>query len=304
MDKIKSGFVAIIGRPNTGKSTLMNALLGERLSIITKKPQTTRKRILGILTKENYQVIFLDTPGILEPAYLLQKKLLSFVEQSVKDADILLFMVDIAADHEGRFTFEDTNVQKILPIRNIKKLLLINKIDLSNEETVKKFTQRIEKEEIFDRIIPISAQEKFNLDKVLGSIFEFLPEHPKYYPDDQLTDGSERFFVSEIIREKIFDYYRDEIPYSSEVVIEDFKEREKHKDFISAVIIIEKESQKPIIIGRKGDALKKVGLLAREAIEEFLGRPVYLELRVKVRNKWRSNPRLLKNFGYISSDEK
>ena len=299
----KSGFVSIIGKPNVGKSTLMNALIGEKLSIITNKPQTTRKKILGILSAENYQIIFQDTPGILNPEYLLQERMLDYVFQSVKDSELVLFIIDISADPNGSDILSDERVSKILDEAKTKKILLINKIDLSNQNIVENLIKELASKNIFEKIIPISAAEGFNLASVTESIIELLPEHPKYYPDDQLSDENERFFVSEIIREKVFERYRDEIPYSTEVIIAEFKERENAKDYISAEIVVEKESQKPIILGAKGDAIKRLGQEAREAIEKFLQHEVYLELRVKVREKWRSNPTMLKSFGYKKDDE-
>lgn len=298
----KSGFVAIIGKPNVGKSTLMNALLGERLSIITNKPQTTRKRVLGILTDEIHQIIFLDTPGILEPTYLLQKKFMEFVDHSVKDADVIVFIIDITSDPIGEVALGDERVQKILKNQN-PKILLINKIDQSKEETLGNLVEKMESQKIFEEIIPISALEKFNTDLVLRSIKDKLPFGPKYYPDDQLTDEHERFFVSEIIREKIFEAYKEEVPFSTEVLIDEFVEREKSKDFISASIIVERETQKPIIIGKNGAAIKRLGRVAREAVEVFLQREVFLELRVKVRPKWRNDKRMLKTFGYETGSE-
>jgi GTP-binding protein Era len=299
----KSGFVSIVGKPNVGKSTLMNALIGEKLSITTSKPQTTRKKILGILSTENYQIIFQDTPGILNPEYLLQERMLEYVYQSVKDSELILFIIDIKADPNGSQTLSDERVSKIFENTQLKKILLINKIDLSNQNVVESLINDLSAKGIFEKIIPISASEGFNLSSVTESILEFLPEHPKYYPDDQLSDENERFFVSEIIREKVFERYRDEIPYSTEVIIAEYKERENAKDFISAEIVVEKETQKPIIIGNKGEAIKILGQEAREAIEKFLHHEVYLELRVKVREKWRSNPNMLKSFGYKADDK-
>lgn len=299
----KSGFVSIIGKPNVGKSTLMNALIGEKLSIITKKPQTTRKKILGILSEENYQIIFQDTPGILNPEYLLQERMLDYVFQSVKDSELVLFIIDVNSDPSGADTLSDERVTKILIEAQSKKILLINKIDLSNQIVVENLIKELSAKNIFEKILPISASEGFNLSSVKDSIIELLPEHPKYFPDDQLSDENERFFVSEIIREKIFERYQDEIPYSTEVIIAEFKERENAKDYISAEIVVEKETQKPIILGAKGDAIKRLGQESREAIEKFLQHEVYLELRVKVREKWRSNPTMLKSFGYKKDDE-
>jgi len=300
---IRSGFVSIIGKPNVGKSTLMNALIGERLSIITNKPQTTRKRILGILTAENYQIIFLDTPGILNPEYLLQERMLEYVFQSVKDSDVILVMIDVDSDPNGSKTFSDERVNKILHESNTKKILLLNKIDLSNQSDIEKLINQYSEKSNFEKVIPISSKEGFNLENVIDAIVELLPEHPKYFPEDQITDENERFFVTEIIREKVFERYREEIPYSTEILIEEFIERENAKDYISAVIVVEKETQKPIILGAKGEAIKKLGEAARKEIEKFLQREVYLGLRVKVREKWRSNPSLLKNFGYTTENE-
>ena len=301
---IKSGFVTIIGKPNVGKSTFMNTLLGTKLSITTNKAQTTRKRILGILDEVNYQIIFIDTPGILRPAYLLQEKMSEYISASIEDADVLIFMLDIAADTEGNSILKDKEVERIINKVKVPKILLINKIDLSNEISIGNLFDKINSLNIFKAIIPISATLGANVEQVRDVILEYLPVHPKYYPEDQLSDANERFFVSEIIREKIFESYREEIPYSTEVVIEEFKEREKGKDFISAVIIVERDSQKQIIIGKKGESIKKLGKIARKSMEEFLQRPVYLELRVKVRNNWRSDPQMLKRLGYNDIDKK
>ena len=294
----KAGYVTIIGRPNVGKSTLMNKILKERLSIITNKPQTTRKKVLGILSEDNYQIIFQDTPGILDPNYLLQEKMMDHVAIAAKDADVLLVIVDMQVDPDGIKTFEDEQVSKFIEKTNAKKILLLNKIDKSEPELVEKLALSVKEKGIFDRIIGLSALMDYNVDQVKESIIEFLPEGSKLYPDDQLTDENERFFVSEIIREKILEYYRDEIPYSVEVVIEEFKERKKSKDYINASIIVEKESQKPIIIGNKGTAIKELGQIARRAIDEFLQRGVFLELRVKVKPNWRSDSKQMKTFGY------
>jgi len=298
--KTKSGFVTIVGRPNVGKSTLMNRLVGENLSIITDKPQTTRKRILGILSGENYQIIFLDTPGMLKPKYLLQEKLVDYIERSIKDADVIIFMITVKDLEKEKKIFASDEFREMILKSKKPKLLLINKVDLTNSDKVNSAIKFLDKDKLFDRIIPVSATEGYNVPYVLDSIIEFLPEHPKYYPDDQLTTEDERFFVSEKIREKILEIFHDEIPYSVEVVIEDFKEREKGKDYISAVIVVERESQKPIILGKKGAKIKKLGNLARKSIEEFLMREIYLELRVKVKDNWRKNERILKNFGYMN----
>ena len=298
----KSGYVAIIGKPNVGKSTLMNSILGERLSIVTNKPQTTRKRVLGILSDEKYQIIFLDTPGILNPNYLLQKKFITYVQNSVRDADVIVVLIDVIEDPTGKKTLSDKIVKQILAKQKKPKILILNKIDKSNEAMVNKLVETFDKLNVFEQIIPISALLSFSVPTVVDAIVANLPLGPKYFPDDQVTDEHERFFVSEIIREKIFEIYKEEIPFSTEVLIEEFHEQEGRKDFISASIIVERESQKPIIIGKRGDTIKKVGKYAREAIEVLLDRPVYLELRVKVRPKWRSDERLLNSFGYNDND--
>lgn len=303
MSEVKAGYVAIVGRPNAGKSTLMNRLMGEKLSIASKKPQTTRKRILGIHSDENHQVVFLDTPGILEPKYLLQKQLVDYINTSVVDADLILFLVDLENDPDGEKTLKDENVRKIIERPSPWKILILNKIDLSNETKIKELIEKFENLKFFRKVIPISAKEGYNIESVMQTILDLIPEHPKFYPDDQLSDATERFFVSEIIREKIFEMFEDEIPYSTEVVIEEFKERDKNKDFISAAVFIERDSQKAILIGKKGAKIKQLGSFARTEIEKFLDRPVYLELRVKVKKDWRSDKNQLKNFGYIQNED-
>ncbi len=299
----KSGYVAILGKPNAGKSTLMNALLGQKLSIVTSKPQTTRKRILGILSEEDFQVIFLDTPGIMEPAYLLQEKMMDDVELSIRDADVIIILLDVEADSTGESTLKDKTISSVILKNKKPKLMIINKVDLSSQEHIKALIKKFESDKNFENIIPISATLGYNISSVLSAIVELLPFHPKYFPDDIVAQDDERFFVSEIIREKIFELYKEEIPYSCEVLIADFKEREEKKNYISAEIVIEKESQKGILIGKQGTAIKKLGQAAREAVEDFLQKPVYLELRVKVRNKWRSDEKMLKSFGYIRNKE-
>ncbi len=298
MEMTKAGYVAILGLPNSGKSTLLNSLLGQKLSIITKKAQTTRKQILGILTEENYQIIFLDTPGILKPNYLLQEKMMDFVSSSVYDADIILILVDLENDKDGKKILGNEIINKIIESESKPVFLLLNKIDLSNEEDVKKLITQFEKTEKYSQVIPISAEYKMNIDRVVNNILEVLPQGPKFYPDDIVADANERFFVSEIIREKLLEQFKEEIPYSCEVIINEFNERDKRKDFISAEIVVERQSQKGIIIGKGGTALKKLGQISRKGIEEFLEREVYLELRVKVRQNWRSNEKFLKSFGY------
>ncbi len=301
--KLKVGYVTIIGLPNAGKSTLLNALLGQKLSITTSKPQTTRKRLLGILSDDNYQIIFLDTPGILKPAYLLQEKMMDAVVQSIKDADVILLILDVALDPGGEKTLKDAFIYDLLSKSTKPKILLLNKIDLSTQEQVSELISKVEKTNYFKKIIPISSKLAYNIHTVISEIIECLPEGQKFFPDENISDENERFFASEIIREKIFERYKDEIPYSCEVVIADFKERDGRKDFIQAEIIVERESQKGILIGKQGAALKKVGEESRAAIEEFLQRPVYLDLHVKVRNKWRTDEKMLKSFGYSNEKE-
>jgi len=298
----KTGYVAILGLPNSGKSTVLNALLGQKLSIITAKPQTTRKRILGILSEESYQIIFLDTPGILSPSYLLQEKMMEEVDASVKDADVFVLIVDAFDDPQGDILLNHEFVKKFVITSKKTKLLVINKVDMLNQEKVTELIKQFEKQKLFQEVIPISATADFNIQRVKEEIIRFLPEGPKLFADDQVTDENERFFVSEIIREKILELYHDEVPYSCEALIVDFKEREEGKNFISAEIVVERDSQKAIIIGKGGSAIKKLGQVARESIEDFLQREVFLELRVKVRKKWRSDENLLKSFGYSKKE--
>ncbi len=298
----KTGYVAILGLPNSGKSTLLNALLGQKLSIITSKPQTTRKRILGILSEENYQIIFLDTPGILTPSYLLQEKMMEEVKTSLDDADVIVLIIDVKEDPRAETLFSQEFVKSSVSKSRKPKLLVLNKVDLITQEKVTELINNIESKKIFEEVIPISASQNFNIQRVKEEIIHFLPGGPKLFPDDQITDENERFFVSEIIREKLLELYKDEVPYSCEVLISEFKERETSKHFISAEIAIERDSQKAIIIGKGGTAIKKLGELARKSIEEFLQHEVFLELRVKVRKKWRSDENLLKSFGYTKKE--
>lgn len=295
----KTGYVAIIGLPNVGKSTLMNALLKQKISIATAKPQTTRKRILGILSEENYQVIFLDTPGIIRPVYLLQEKMMDDVELSVKDADLFVLIYDVSSIASLKEAEENEIIKKIIEDESKKKILVLNKIDTLTQDKTIALIERYESTKHFFSVIPLSANKNFNLERLLNDIVDCLPESPKFYDDEIVSDETERFFVTEIIREKIFELYDDEVPYSCEVLIAEFKERPNAKDYVSAEIVVERESQKPIIIGKAGRAIKELGEKSRKAVEEFLGKEVYLELRVKVRDKWRSNPNMLKSFGYI-----
>lgn len=300
----KAGYAAIIGLPNVGKSTLMNALLEQKISITTSKPQTTRKRVLGILSEEDYQIIFLDTPGILKPVYLLQEKMMEEIDLSAKDADVFVIIYDVSSEQSFKGSEENEYIQKIISDRTKPKILVLNKIDTVTQAETVALLERFEKTNKFKSVIPISSNLKFNLKRLLDEILDCIPEGPKFYPDDIVSEETERFFVAEIIREKIFELYEDEVPYSCEILIAEFKERENAKDFISAEIVVERETQKPIIIGKSGRAIKELGEKSRKGIEEFLGKEVYLELRVKVREKWRSNLNMLKSFGYVRAKDK
>ncbi len=288
----KAGFVNIVGNPNVGKSTLMNLLVGERISIATFKAQTTRHRIMGIINTDEMQIVFSDTPGVLKPNYKLQESMLSFSESALKDADVLLYVTDVVEKPDKNIDF----IQKVQAM-DVPVLLLINKIDLSNQEAltdiVESWHELLPKAEI----IPISATARFNINAVMNRIKELLPDSPPYFDKDQWTDRPARFFVTEIIREKILLYYDKEIPYAVEVVVEQFKEDEK-SIHINVVIYVERESQKGIIIGRQGKALKKVATEARKSLEKFFGKSIYLETFVKVDKDWRSSDKELKNFGY------
>tara|TARA_B100000287_G_scaffold337260_1_gene323083 strand:+ start:226 stop:1116 length:891 start_codon:yes stop_codon:yes gene_type:complete len=290
----KSGFVNIIGNPNVGKSTLMNKLIGERLSIITSKAQTTRHRILGIVNDENYQIVFSDTPGIIQPNYNLQSSMMKFVRSAFQDADVFIYMVEI-----GEKSLKDSSFFERLKNTEIPILLLINKIDKSNQEGVEKAMNHWESQLPKAKIIPISAIEGFGVDKIMSEITAMLPYGTPYFPTDALTDKPERFFVSEIIREKILLNYQKEIPYSVEVVIETFKE-ENDIIRIEAIINVARETQKGIIIGHQGKALKKVGTQARKDLETFFGKKIFIKLFVKVTKNWRDNEQDLKRFGYFT----
>ena len=288
----KSGFINIIGNPNVGKSTLMNNLIGEKLSIITSKAQTTRHRILGIVNGDNFQLIFSDTPGIIKPSYELQDSMMDFVKSALEDADVILYMVEI-----GEKSIKDSEVHNKIQSAKIPTIILLNKIDLSNQEDIENEINIWSNKYPNADIYPISALNNFNTEKVINRIIELIPESPAYFPKDQLTDKPERFFVNEKLREKILLYYNKEIPYSVEVVTEEFKDEESIIK-IRSIILVERESQKGIIIGHKGVALKKIGTKARIDLEKFFGKKVFIELQVKVSKNWRSNPNQLKKFGY------
>ncbi len=288
----KAGFVNIIGNPNVGKSTLMNAFVGERLSIITSKAQTTRHRILGIVNGDDFQMVLSDTPGIIKPAYEMQESMMQFVKSAFEDADVLIYMVEIGEQQLKDEAFFNKIIHSKVPV-----LLLINKIDTSNqeklEEQVALWSAQVPNAEIY----PISALQNFNVTEVFNRILALLPESPPYYPKDTLTDKPERFFVNENIREKILLNYNKEIPYAVEVMTEEFIEDERIIR-IRSVIMVERDTQKGIIIGHKGEALKRVGMQARADLEKFFGKQIHIELYVKVNKDWRSNANQLKRFGY------
>jgi GTP-binding protein Era len=288
----KAGFVNIVGKPNVGKSTLMNAMVGEKLSIITSRAQTTRHRIHGILNAPEYQIVFSDTPGILDPSYKLQETMLKSARSALVDADVLIYLTEMGEEPDPESAF----IQKVAKAK-VPVLLVINKIDLSTQEAVQERMERWNKILPKAEAIPISALKQFNVDFIFKRILEHLPESPPYFPKDALTDKSERFFTGEMIREKILLYYKQEIPYAVEVEVESFKEDSKLIR-ISAIIYVERESQKGILIGNEGKALKKVGRESRLDMEKFFRKKVFLELRVKVKKDWRNNERFIKNFGY------
>jgi GTP-binding protein Era len=294
----RAGFISIVGKPNVGKSTLMNVLVGEKLSIITSKAQTTRHRIMGILNGvhegTDFQLVYSDTPGIIKPQYKLHESMMDFVQGSLEDADIVLFVVDIFEKHD-----EEDVLQRLARTEGAV-ILVLNKTDLATPEQIE---EKIAfwKEKLFTAaIIPISALKEEGIDKLFGAIMEYLPVHPPYFPKDELTDKPERFFAAEIIREKVFLNYKKEVPYSTEIIIEEFKEK-KDIIVIRAVILVERQSQKGIIIGDKGRMLKKIGVAAREEMEQFFGKKVFLEQYVKVEPDWRNKIQKLKQFGYENS---
>jgi GTP-binding protein Era len=296
--KHRSGFVNIIGRPNVGKSTLMNALVGERMSIITNKPQTTRHRIIGILSGDDFQIVFSDTPGIIkDPSYKMQEVMNAFVNTTFEDSDIMLFVTDATEKYEA----DDPVIERLKKVE-APKFLIINKIDLVDSPKVIELIQWWNDKIDFKETVPVAALEKKNTATVFKLILDNLPEGPEYYPKDQLTDRPERFFVSEIIREKILELYHQEIPYSTEVMVESFKETTTKSGDplvrIEAFIYVMRKSQKPILIGKGGSSIKKLGTEARKSIEVWLESKVFLELRVKVRDNWRDDEQMLNRFGY------
>ena len=292
----KAGFVNIVGNPNVGKSTLMNALLGERISIATFKAQTTRHRIMGIYNTDDMQIVFSDTPGVLKPAYKLQESMLEFSNSALTDADVILYVTDVVEKAEKNDDFIDKVSKLDVPV-----IVLINKIDLTDQQKLETLVESWHSLLPKAEIIPISASNKFNVDVVMRRVKDLMPDSPPYFDKDQWTDKPARFFFSEILREKILLYYDKEIPYSVEVVVEQFKEAEK-KISINAVIYVERESQKGIIIGHQGKALKRVSTEARKSLEKFFGKTIYLETFVKVDKDWRNSDKELRNFGYDQKD--
>ena len=288
----KSGFVNIIGNPNVGKSTLMNAMVGEKLCIVTAKAQTTRHRIMGIVNGEDFQIVYSDTPGILKPVYRLQQNMMNFVDSAIGDADIILYVTDTVEKPDKNMEYVEKLSKLACPV-----IIVLNKIDISSQEKVRELMAWWQEKVPAALVLPASAQENFNLDAILNAVVERLPESPAWYDKDTFTDRNLRFFASEIIREKILLNYKDEIPYSCQVEIESFKEGEERYD-ISAIIYVMRDSQKGILIGKKGAALKKTGTAARIEMEDFFQKKVFLQLLVKVDPDWRENRRELRKFGY------
>jgi len=287
----KAGFVSIIGKPNVGKSTLMNALLGQKLSITTNKAQTTRHRIFGLLSGDNYQIVYSDTPGVIDPQYQLQKSMMGFVSESLNDADIILMVVD---------PFDEpinNDIVEMVSRTSVPKIIIINKVDLSKQKTIEVQIAKWSAAMNVVQVIPVSARKELNLNRIMEVLLELIPIHPAYFPEDELTDRSERFLASEIIREKIFLNYKKEVPYSCEVKIDSFKDEETIVR-IRAIIYVERDSQKGILIGKGGASLKKVGIESRKDLEAFLGKQVFLETHVKVEKDWRKKDLKLKRFGY------
>lgn len=303
----KAGFVALVGEPNVGKSTLLNALLGQKLSIVTPKPQTTRHKIAGILTKENFQVVFLDTPGLIKPKYALQEVMMASANEAMDDADIVVILVD-ANDRDTVKGLRNSNaIRQLLELKakssgredEAPVFFLLNKIDLLKKHEILPIIQSASEAYPFKEIIPISALNGENLDDLEKTIVKYLPEGNPFYPEDYVSDRDERFFVSELVREEIFKTFKEEVPYSTTVEIEEFRDSDEvRKTYIRAVIYVEKESQKGIVIGKNGAALKQIGQSSRKQIEEMIGHEVFLELFVKVRDGWRNNRKKLEELGY------
>ncbi len=291
--RFRAGYVAVLGLPNVGKSTLLNSLVQEKLSIVTPKPQTTRKRVNGILNGEGYQIIFMDTPGILKPKYSLQEMMMRYVRSAIQDADVLVYLVDAEQPRQT-----PGEVGKLFAEVDKPVILALNKIDLIDKGQLLPMMEAFSTQYSYQAMIPVSAMKGDGLPELIDKIVSLLPFSPPYYPTDYISDQQERFFAAEIIREKIFKFFQQEIPYSTHVEIEEFIERENQKDYIRAVIMIDRPSQKGILIGKQGKALKKIGALARMDIEQFLGRDVFLELFVKVVPDWRRKENLLKRLGY------
>jgi GTP-binding protein Era len=300
----RSGYVAVIGLPNVGKSSTLNALIGRKLSGVTAKPQTTRKNVLGIRTDEDSQIVFLDTAGLLAPKYLLHKRMMREALEATADADLIAVVFDLVEDPTGEKTLGDERVQSVLAKGDRPALAIVNKIDRSNQPALEALGERIAKTERFYAVVPISAALGANVETIVEAIKERLPEGPKFFPDDEIAQESERFFVAEIVREKIFELYAEEVPYSAEAVVEDFREEENGKDYVAVKIFVERDSQRRILIGKKGEAIKRLGKAAREEAERFLGREIYLDLRVKAIGKWRADKKSLDRFGYRDDEDR
>jgi len=291
-EKTKCGFVAIIGKPNSGKSTIMNLLLGQNLSIVTRKAQTTRNKVKGILTGKDFQIIFLDTPGILEPGYELQSFMFSEIKVSLNEADVILYIVDAWKFNTKSFT--ETEEKFSDEFTGKKRIILLNKIDIKKKQEIEAIIKEIKQITGIEKVFPVSALKKINTDNLIDIIREEIPESPFYYEEDYLTDKPVRFFVAEIIRKKVLELFSEEIPYSVFIEVREYKEREDHKDFINADIIVERESQKVILLGKHGEKIKLIGEKSRREIEKFIGKEAFLKLFVKVRKDWRNDKNFLR----------
>jgi len=291
-DGHRSGYVALIGKPNVGKSTLMNAMVGQKLSIVTRKPQTTRNRVIGIHSSPDHQIIFLDTPGIIKPQYRLHEAMMGQVESAVRDADLLLFLHEATKDKPDTFSLEQAGDRPAF--------LVLTKMDLIANERALPLVESYQELREFDEIVPTSALKGTNVDTLLNLVVDQLPEGPPFYPKEMVSEHPERFFVAEIIREKVFQQYHEEIPYSVQVNIVEYEERSDEKDFIDAEIVVNRKSHKGMLIGKGGSALKRLGIAARKDIESFVGTGVYLQLHVKVRKDWRDRESYLRSYGYRS----